>query len=190
MTTQDSKKGRGKKGKTAKKGRREKGGKEKKGQQTSRIGKGKKSDVDEGSSATLKKSLPDYAAEKEASYEFVGYDLGRLRVQVTNRVETFLSADGTLVRAEMDDWLYKNKDLRITVTIRDNSLRLFPRIGTIGSREANEVFHLTSKTGIIVGFQKLPEPQRKVSKPPKSFECSSDLTARPDLQHLETKRTS
>ncbi|XP_017795503.1 PREDICTED: uncharacterized protein LOC108576939 [Habropoda laboriosa] len=126
--------------------------------------KNKKSDRSTGlrtiskkSTEDEKKSLSIYSSgEKEAVYDFVGYELGQLRVQVTNTKKTFYSADGTLIETEMDDWLYKNKDLRITVTLHGYSLRLFHRIS---SHETNEIFHLTSKTGIILAFQKLPTSQ-------------------------------
>ncbi|XP_043518366.1 uncharacterized protein LOC122533068 [Frieseomelitta varia] len=104
---------------------------------------------------------PPDRAESEPVYDFVGYDLGRLRVQVTNRRRTFRSADDTLVRVEVDDWLYKAKHLRITVTIRGNSLRLSRRID---APETDEMFHLTSKLGIILAFQKLSSPHASTNR--------------------------
>lgn len=109
--------------------------------------------------STTKQSLSVHTVEKETDYEFVGYDLGRLRVQIKNTKKTFCSADGTLVQVEMDDWLYKDKDVRITVTVRDYSLRLFQRINN-GSSESSKMFHLTSGTGIILAFEKFLIPSR------------------------------
>ncbi|XP_034187492.2 uncharacterized protein LOC117607655 isoform X2 [Osmia lignaria lignaria] len=107
--------------------------------------------------STTKQSLSVHTVEKETDYEFVGYDLGRLRVQIKNTKKTFSSADGTLVQVEMDDWLYKDKDIRITVTVHDYSLRLFQRINN-GSRESSKMFHLTTGTGIILAFEKFLIP--------------------------------
>ncbi|XP_076388543.1 uncharacterized protein LOC105662405 isoform X2 [Megachile rotundata] len=104
-------------------------------------------------SLTKRQSAPVDTVEKENVYEFVGYDLGRLRVQITNTKKTFYSADGTLVQVEMDDWLYKDKDLRITVTVHDYSLRLFQRINN-SARESSKMFHLTTEAGIILAFEK------------------------------------
>lgn len=115
--------------------------------------------VEKASPSTLEESSRVDDSENVGTY-FIGYDLGRLRVQVTNRVKTFLSADGTVVRVAIDDWLYGNKDLRVTVTIRGNSLRLFRRIG--GSREADQVFHMTNKVGVIVSFEKQFQLQSKM----------------------------
>ncbi|XP_076243922.1 uncharacterized protein LOC143185082 [Calliopsis andreniformis] len=120
--------------------------------------KEKKSDAEKGSPSSLERSSIVDGDENGAPYEFIGYDLGRLRVQVTNRVKTFFSADGTLVRVEMDDWLYKNKDLRVTVAIGDNNLRLFRRIA--GREETSQLFHVSTKRGIILSFEKLFETQR------------------------------
>ncbi|XP_076658524.1 sperm-associated antigen 17 [Halictus rubicundus] len=111
-----------------------------------------KSNVDDASSRISKKSRSYHTIQEEASYEFIGYDLGRLRVHVRNRKTVFLSADGARVKVEMDDWLYKNKDVRITVTIQDYSLYLFHRIN---NPKIAEVFHLTSPLGIVLAFEKL-----------------------------------
>ncbi|XP_053994068.1 uncharacterized protein LOC128884608 [Hylaeus volcanicus] len=145
-TTERSKKGKREKRKAAKKGRQ----------------KEKKSVVDDGPTLTMERSTSPHDTEKETTYEFIGYDLGRLRVHVTNRRKTFFSEDGTLVRVEVDDWLYKNKDLRITVTLRGYSLRLFHRIN---DPENSKVFHLTSPMGIILAFQKLLEPEHATENP-------------------------
>lgn len=137
-----------------------KGGKKRNDKSSSRGTSPRKSvDVETSPLITGKVSLgpsPD-RAERESVYDFVGYDLGRLRVQVTNRRRTFRSADDTLVHVEVDDWLYKAKHLRITVTLRGHSLRLSRRID---APETDEVFHLTSRLGIILAFQKLPSPRK------------------------------
>ncbi|CAK9806855.1 Sperm-associated antigen 17 [Anthophora quadrimaculata] len=122
--------------------------------------KKKKSDRSTSPQTVSKKSVEDEKktlsihseSKKEVVYDFIGYELGQLRVQITNIKKTFYSADGTLIGIETDDWLYKNKYLRITVTLRGYSLRLFHRIN---NPETNEIFHLTSKKGIILAFQKL-----------------------------------
>lgn len=112
----------------------------------------KKLSIDQESTLNTQNAMTIFSPDTEPIYDFIGYDLGRLRVQVTNRKRTFYSADGTLVQLEIDDWLYQAKDIRITITLHGCSLRLYHRIG---SPETNNVFHLTSKTGIILAFQKL-----------------------------------
>ncbi|KOX77221.1 Sperm-associated antigen 17 [Melipona quadrifasciata] len=143
-----------------KKKRPSKGGKKKNDKSSSPR---KSVDVETSSLITGKVSPgpPPDQAEREPVYDFVGYDLGRLRVQVTNRRRTFRSVDDTLVRVEVDDWLYKAKHLRITVTIRGHSLRLSRRID---APETDEVFHLTSRLGIILAFQKLSSPRASMNR--------------------------
>ncbi|XP_050580372.1 uncharacterized protein LOC126917508 [Bombus affinis] len=128
-------------------------GKKRNDKSSSRRISSKKSIADEISPLiTGKVSLAPPDTEREPVYDFVGYDLERLRVQVTNRKKTFYSADDTLVQVEIDDWLYKSKNLRITVTLHGYSLRLFHRID---GPETNEIFHVTSRIGIILAFQKM-----------------------------------
>lgn len=119
----------------------------------------------EGSPSTTEKL--SQTVEKEATYDFTGYDLGRLRVHVTNRKRTFYSADDTLVQVETDDWLYKSKHLQITVTLHGYSLRLFHRID---KPETTEIFHLTGRTGIILAFQK------SLASPRKGFQHFSNFS--------------
>lgn len=134
-------------------------GKKRNDKSSSRRISSKKSIADEISPLiTGKVSLAPPDTEREPVYDFVGYDLERLRVQVTNRKKTFYSADDTLVQVEIDDWLYKSKNLRITVTLHGYSLRLFHRID---GPETNEIFHVTSRIGIILAFQKMLAFSRK-----------------------------
>lgn len=134
-------------------------GKKRNDKSSSRRISSKKSIADEISPLiTGKMSLAPPDTEREPVYDFVGYDLERLRVQVTNRKKTFYSADDTLVQVEIDDWLYKTKNLRITVTLHGYSLRLFHRID---GPETNEIFHVTSRIGIILAFQKMLASSRK-----------------------------
>ncbi|XP_076303831.1 uncharacterized protein LOC143221970 [Lasioglossum baleicum] len=135
---------------TSEESEKEKGGKKKSTKKKKQ--KEAKSFVDDASSRSSKKSRSRQTIQEEASYEFIGYDLGRLRVHVRNRKTVFLSADGTRVKVEMDDWLYKNKDVRITTTIQDYSLHLFHRIN---NPKIAEVFHLNSPLGIVLAFEKL-----------------------------------
>lgn len=134
-------------------------GKKRNDKSSSRRISSKKSIADEISPLiTGKVSLAPPDTEREPVYDFVGYDLERLRVQVTNRKKTFYSADDTLVQVEIDDWLYKTKNLRITVTLHGYSLRLFHRID---GPETNEILHVTSRIGIILAFQKKLASSRK-----------------------------
>lgn len=89
-------------------------------------------------------------SEKEKHYDFVGYALSELRVQVSNQKKTFFSADDTLVQVNLEDWLYKSKRLYITVTVNGYTLRLSRRIDI---QENIEILHLTSRLGIVVTFQ-------------------------------------
>ncbi|XP_043256109.1 sperm-associated antigen 17-like [Colletes gigas] len=158
-TTERSKKGKGKKRKATKKGKQ----------------KGKKPAVDEESTSTAKKSPSFHDGETAVTYEFIGYDLGKQRVHVTNRKKTFFSDDGTLVRVEVDDWLYKNKDLRITVTLRGYSLRLYHGIDV---PESSTAFHLTSSRGIILAFQKLLKSEDTTKDPFKNYWSDSSIEFR------------
>ncbi|XP_026669283.1 uncharacterized protein LOC108624922 [Ceratina calcarata] len=116
-----------------------------------------RSSLEEMGPVTTKRRSIVSEIEKEPVYDFIGYDIGTLRVQVTHRKKTFFSADNTLVQVEMDYWLYNSKDLRITVSLRGYTLRLFHRVD---KPQANKTFHLTSRTGIILAFQKLVTTSR------------------------------
>lgn len=98
----------------------------------------------------VKKIPSSRCAEEGESYDFVGYDLGNVRVQVTHRGKKFLLRDDTSVRVELEDWLYGDLDLRIAVTLRDYTLRLSS--AGIGCRRFADTFHLTTKRGIVLGF--------------------------------------
>lgn len=90
--------------------------------------------------------------ERENRYDFIGYALSELRMQVSNQKKTFFSADDTLVQVDLENWLYKSKRLYITVTLNGYTLRLSRRIDI---QEMTEVFHLTSRLGIVLTFQML-----------------------------------
>ncbi|CAL7944241.1 unnamed protein product [Xylocopa violacea] len=150
--------------KEAKKKRGESSKKKKKGsdKSTSRKTASKKSIEKEDSLSFTRETSQVLDDQKEAVYDFIGYDLGSLRVQVTNSKNTFCSADGTMVQVEMDDWLYKTKNLRIAISLRGYTLRLCHEIGR---PDASRVFHLTSKSGIILAFQKQLTPSCALNNP-------------------------
>lgn len=96
----------------------------------------------------VKKILSSRCVERSESYDFVGYDLGNIRVQVSHRSKKFLLRDDTSVRVELEDWLYGDLDLRIAVTLQDCTLRLSSGV----SCRSADTFHLITKRGIVLGF--------------------------------------
>lgn len=104
-------------------------------------------DVDT-SSLPAKKILSSRRVETGGPY-FVGYDLGGLRVQVIHHSKKFLLDGDTSVQVELEDWLHGDLDLRIAVTLPHCTLRLF---GGASRRQSADMFHLTTKRGIVLGF--------------------------------------
>lgn len=118
------------------------------------LNKGKKKNDKLSSRRSLKSADNEWISiqnsEKEKRYDFVGYDLSDLRVQISNQKKTFFSADDTLVQVNLENWLYKSKRLYISVTLNGYTLRLSRRIDI---QENIEILHLTSRLGIVVTFQ-------------------------------------
>lgn len=118
------------------------------------MNKGKKKNDKLSSRRSLKSADNEWISiqnsEKEKRYDFVGYDLSDLRVQISNQKKTFFSADDTLVQVNLENWLYKSKRLYISVTLNGYTLRLSRRIDI---QENIEILHLTSRLGIVVTFQ-------------------------------------
>ncbi|KYN12213.1 hypothetical protein ALC57_15610 [Trachymyrmex cornetzi] len=65
----------------------------------------------------MKKILSSQCYETGGSYDFVGYDLGSIRVQVIHHSKKFLLDADTSVRIELEDWLHGDRNLRIAVTL-------------------------------------------------------------------------
>lgn len=80
--------------------------------------------------------------------DFVGYDLGSLRVQVIHHSEKFL-LDDTTVRVQVEDWLHRDTDIRISITLQRCTLRLSTGVGR---RQSTDAFHLTTESGIVLSF--------------------------------------
>ncbi|XP_018347830.1 PREDICTED: uncharacterized protein LOC108751859 isoform X1 [Trachymyrmex septentrionalis] len=97
----------------------------------------------------MKKILSSQCDETGGSYDFVGYDLGSLRVQVIHHSKKFLLDGDTSVRIELEDWLHGDRNLRIAVTLLNCTLRLS---GRVSHRQSTGTFHLTTKRGIVLGF--------------------------------------
>ena len=97
----------------------------------------------------MKKILSSQCDETGGSYNFVGYDLGSLRVQVIHHSKKFLLDGDTSVRIELEDWLHGDRNLRIAVTLLNCTLRLS---GRVSHRQSTSTFHLTTKRGIVLGF--------------------------------------
>ncbi|XP_011870230.1 PREDICTED: uncharacterized protein LOC105563332 [Vollenhovia emeryi] len=97
----------------------------------------------------VKKILSSRCVETGGPYDFVGYDLGGLRVQVIHHSKKFLLDDDTSVRVELENWLHGDRDLRIAVTLRHCTLRLS---GGVSRHQSANAFHLTTKRGIVLGF--------------------------------------
>ncbi|XP_024880001.1 uncharacterized protein LOC112459866 [Temnothorax curvispinosus] len=99
----------------------------------------------------VKKILSSQCVETNGPYDFVGYDLGGLRVQVIHHSKKFLLDDDTSVRVELEDWLHGDRDLRIAVTLPHCTLRLSDGVSR---RQSADTFHLTTKRGIVLGFHR------------------------------------
>ncbi|XP_018311927.1 uncharacterized protein [Mycetomoellerius zeteki] len=97
----------------------------------------------------MKKILSSQCDETGGSYDFVGYDLGSLRVQVIHHSKKFLLDGDTSVRVELEDWLHGDRNLRIAVTLLNCTLRLS---GRVSHRQSTGTFHLTTKRGIVLSF--------------------------------------
>lgn len=115
----------------------------------------KKSDtkIDDVDTSLLsaKKILSSQCVETGGPYDFVGYDLGSLRVQVIHHSKKFLLDSDTSVRVEYEDWLHGDCDLRIAVTLPHCTLRLS---GGVSRRQSTDTFHLSTKRGIMLGFSR------------------------------------
>ncbi|XP_029667317.1 uncharacterized protein LOC115237996 [Formica exsecta] len=97
---------------------------------------------------SVKKILSSRCVEKNGSYDFVGYDLGSLRVQVIHHSKKFL-LDDTTVRVELEDWLHGDLHVRIAIILQHCTLRLS---SGGGRRQSENTFHLTTEGGIVLGF--------------------------------------
>ncbi|KAL6441540.1 hypothetical protein ACFW04_003594 [Cataglyphis niger] len=97
---------------------------------------------------SVKKILSSRYVEKDESYDFVGYDLGSLRVQVIHHSKKFI-LDDTTVRVELEDWLHGDLDVRIAIISQYCTLRL----SSGGDRRQSEdAFHLITERGIVLSF--------------------------------------
>lgn len=129
---------------------------------TSMTGKKSSREINDGDTAPAEKSIPSgrYAEQEDAKegkhHDFLGYDLGRVRVQVTHRGESYFLGDGIAVRIETDDWLYGDFHLRVAVALRDCTLRLSG--GGADRHRLPGAFHLTTSRGIVLGFRRNGEP--------------------------------
>jgi len=100
----------------------------------------------------VKKILSSQCVETGGPYDFVGYDLGDLRVQVIHHSKKFLLDGDTLVRVELEDWLHGDRDLRIAVTLPHCTLRLS---GEVSRRQSAGTFiHLITTMGIVLSFHR------------------------------------
>ncbi|XP_011707217.1 PREDICTED: uncharacterized protein LOC105462379 [Wasmannia auropunctata] len=99
----------------------------------------------------VKKILSSQCVVTGGPYDFVGYDLGGLRVQVIHHSKKFLLDGDTSVRVELEDWLHGDRDLRIAVTLSHCTLRLS---SGVSRRHSTDTFHLTTKRGIVLGFHR------------------------------------
>lgn len=97
---------------------------------------------------SMKKIPSSRCVERDGSYDFVGYDLGSLRVQVIHHSKKFLLEDKT-VRVELEDWLHGDSDIRISIALQQCTLRLSTGVGR---RQSADTFHLTTEGGIVLGF--------------------------------------
>lgn len=126
---------------------------------TSMTGKKSGSEINNGETSVAKKILSPRCAEDDARDgderrdSVVGYDLGRVRVQVSHRSESFFLRDDVAVRIEVDDWLYADFHLRVAVVLRDCTLRLSG--GGAHRHRPPNAFHLTTRRrGIVLAFRR------------------------------------
>ncbi|XP_012281702.1 uncharacterized protein LOC105700447 [Orussus abietinus] len=111
----------------------------------------------------LREDLTPRCAKDEEPHEFVGYDLGNHRVQVVNRNDTFFSVDGTRVEVDLEEWLYEKPKLHLRVTLSGCTLYLHHTIGDL--RSEDNPFHLMTKDGIVLAFNKVPRSKHRRSDP-------------------------
>lgn len=102
------------------------------------------------SSLPLRKVTSLRCATDDEPWKFLGYDLGSLRVQFTNDNETFVSPDGTVIKVDLDQWLYREKHLRMGISLAGCFLKLESIVG-IGSN-CSMPFHLITENGIVMAF--------------------------------------
>lgn len=95
-----------------------------------------------------KKLRPSSCADK-TSLDLLGYDLGRLRVQVIYFRKNYPLAGGVLVQVEYENWLHGHTDLRVAVILERCTLRLSSEVDR---RQPMDAFHLTTKRGILLSF--------------------------------------
>lgn len=88
--------------------------------------------------------------EELESRDSVGYDLGRLRIQVIHHSKKFPLANGMLVRVVREEWLHGNDDLRIAVSLQDCTLQLSSGV----DHRESDTFHLTTKGGMVLSFSR------------------------------------
>lgn len=93
-----------------------------------------------------------YAREDEP-YKFLGYDIGKFRVQLRTGSERFTSPDDTLVRVDLDEWVYGTSCLGIGIDLRGCFLKVQRTIGDRGNQ--NLPFNLTTNNGIVMAFSKV-----------------------------------
>ncbi|XP_035733016.1 uncharacterized protein LOC118446458 [Vespa mandarinia] len=98
-----------------------------------------------------RKILSFESAKEDEPHEFIGYDLGNLRVQIVEKSKIFNSKDGTFVQVNLETWFYEKVDLRIAITLVGCTLRLFEKLN---DRKMSNVFHVTTNKGIVLAFSK------------------------------------
>ena len=91
------------------------------------------------------------------SFDFIGYDLGERRAQVSNLVRAFRARDGTRVRVERvvadDKKCRTSVGIEVEKEAEDDvgcSLWYHEEEGTDAG-----VFHLTMDNGVIVAFERI-----------------------------------
>ncbi|XP_043670280.1 uncharacterized protein LOC122630161 [Vespula pensylvanica] len=102
-----------------------------------------------------RKILSFESAKEDEPHEFIGYDLGNLRVQIVEKSKIFNSEDGTFVQVNLETWLYEKVDLRITITLAGCTLRLFEKLNDHTTpdeywKELKFDFHASWPSGLTI----------------------------------------
>lgn len=88
-------------------------------------------------------------AEGEAPLNFLGYNLGNHRVQVSGSRSEFFSEDGTRVRVDLEEWTYAEPELRVAISLFGNDLVAH---SVASNRQILPKLHFRTRNGIVMEF--------------------------------------
>ncbi|XP_058794423.1 uncharacterized protein LOC131666074 [Phymastichus coffea] len=127
-------------------------------------------------------SLKSNGLKVEPTFEFIGYDLGMARVQVTNLTRSYEAGDGVRLRLTRDIWLHDDTKETMTTSLEIE----VPDCCSLRYHEVSHdenLFHLTTKNQLIIAFAR---KSRFFSKPVNELmyevqiSCPSGLIIKPE----------